>query len=130
MLLSPLAFAARLGGALITFAPVMLDVSNKGKECASAHGLHGCVVPTIPFAGHADHRSEVLQLTLISSARILAASITVMDESGLGAATSYHNGKLMLVLFDKLIFHLLSREKMLTTFLGCHAPVEPSLVLF
>jgi hypothetical protein len=28
----------------------------------------------------------------------------------------HHDGKFMLVLFDKLIYHLLSREKMLTTF--------------
>src|SRR5438046_1021772 len=28
----------------------------------------------------------------------------------------HHDGKLLLVLFDKLIVHLLSREKMLTTF--------------
>lgn len=52
-------------------------------------GLHGCLVPTIAFAGQADHCSELLQLTLISSARILAASITVMDEAGLGAAASH-----------------------------------------
>ena len=32
------------------------------------------------------------------------------------------NGKLLLVLFDKLLFHLDSREKMLTTFLVYRAP--------
>jgi hypothetical protein len=33
----------------------------------------------------------------------------------------HHYRKFMLVLFDKLILHLDSREKMLTTFLVCHA---------
>lgn len=37
MLLFPLAFASKLGSALLTFAPVRLDSSSKENECASAH---------------------------------------------------------------------------------------------
>jgi hypothetical protein len=44
MLLSPLVFTARSGSALTTFASVMLDFSNKGDECASAHPFSKNVV--------------------------------------------------------------------------------------
>ena len=37
-------------------------------------------------------------------------------------STHDDNGKFLLVLFDKLIFHLDSREKMPTTFLRYRAP--------
>jgi hypothetical protein len=40
-----------------------------------------------------------------------------------------HHGKFLLVLFNTLIFHLLSREKMLITFLICRAPAELAPVL-
>src|SRR6266446_8618162 len=58
------------------------------------------------------------QLSIFSAAsadRTLAPGV----ESAFGNAKHLahdHNGKLLLVLFDKLIFHLLSREKTLTTF--------------
>src|SRR5579875_4106628 len=52
-------------------------------------GLHGSVVPTISFAGHADHCTNVLQWLLIRVAGILTTSITVMDEARLGAAASH-----------------------------------------
>jgi hypothetical protein len=39
-----------------------------------------------------------------------------------------HNGKFVLVLFDKPIFHLDSREKMLTAFLVYHAPAGLALI--
>lgn len=35
----------------------------------------------------------------------------------------HHDGKFVLVLFNTLLFHLESREKMLTTFLRYRAPV-------
>src|SRR5690348_8989970 len=37
-----------------------------------------------------------------------------------------NNGKFVLVLFNKLMFHLDSREKMRTVFLVCHAPAGAS----
>jgi hypothetical protein len=40
MLLFPSTFVSRLGSALLTFAPVRLDSSNKEKACASAHGYY------------------------------------------------------------------------------------------
>jgi len=50
MLLSPLVFTARLGSALTTFASVVLDSSNKGNACASAHPLGKNIVQSSPFA--------------------------------------------------------------------------------
>lgn len=82
MLLSPLAFAARSGGALITFALVMLDVSNKGKECASAHRLHRRVIVTISGSAHADLDAQFLQEPQIAIAGKLCPPIRMMQEPG------------------------------------------------
>src|SRR5258708_7765265 len=88
MLLSPLAFAARSGGALITFALVMLDVSNKGKECASAHGFHGGVVVTICCSAHTDFDTKLRQECLISLARVLTAPVRMVQQANLWLPTS------------------------------------------
>jgi hypothetical protein len=54
MLLSPLGFPERRGSALITFASVMLDSSNTGNECASAHPLGKDVIQGAAFPIHTD----------------------------------------------------------------------------
>src|SRR5579883_2445205 len=62
---------------------------------------------------------DLLNQLSIFSAASAGRTLAPGGESAFGNAkhlAPHHNGKLVLVLFNKLIDHLLSREKMLTTF--------------
>ena len=62
-----------------------------------------------------DLASQLSIFSVASADRTLAPGV----ESAFGNAKHLahdHDGKLLLVLFDQLLFHWLSREKMLTTF--------------
>lgn len=71
-----------------------------------------------------DLLSQLSIFSVTSAGRTLAPGV----ESAFGNAkhlAHHHDGKLVLVLFDKMIDHLLSREKMLTAFLVYRAPAGP-----
>ena len=44
-------------------------------------GFHQGIIPTIAFAGHADHDAKHLKLSAIGMARVLTSSIAMMQES-------------------------------------------------
>jgi hypothetical protein len=51
--------------------------------------LHHSIVPTIPLARHAHHHPNFQKVASIDTAGVLAAAITVMQESRLGTAASH-----------------------------------------
>lgn len=44
-------------------------------------GFHQGIIPTIAFAGHADHDAKHLKLSALGMTRVLTSSIAVMQES-------------------------------------------------
>lgn len=74
--------------------------------------------PVSASMGHKDLPNFLCELSIFSG-MLAGRTLAPGRESAFGNVkhlAHHHDGKFVLVLFNKLIFHLLSREKMLTTF--------------